>query len=103
MDFVPTQDVAYEPHDELTVVCHHDVHIRLVYRDWTGAEQERTVGRGTWPCKSTMILGYKVMDNTTDPTGWGARQDIDSIGNGIEFSVGKSLEQELPKQMRRAR
>ena len=102
MDFVPTQDVKYDPYDELTVVCHQDTHVRLVYRDWQGTEQERTVGRGTWPIKSMMLLGYKTMDPTAQ-NAWSARQDLADAGNGIEFSVGRSASMDLPRQMRRGR
>lgn len=99
MDLVPAQDVKYANLDELTLVCHPDTHIRIVYEDWNGVEQERTVGRGTWPIRSTKLLGYKVME----AGGWGERRDLADIGNGIEFSVGESFSSELPRQIRRSR
>jgi len=102
MGLVPTQDTAYEPHDEVTLVAPEAFHIRLVYEDWTGAQQERTFGRGTWPCKTTKLLGYRTMD-PQDSAGWSAVQDLADLGHSAEFSVGKSLEQTFPTQMRRAR
>ncbi|UFK26745.1 hypothetical protein [Roseobacter phage RDJL6] len=101
MDLVPAQDVTYRPYDAMTLVCHPDVHIRMVYEDWAGVEQERTMGRGTWPVRSTKLLGFKTMDHATGT--WGARQDLSEMGLGIEVSVGESLSQELPRQLRRGR
>lgn len=102
MDFVPTQDVAYEPHDELTFVCHPEQYVRLVYEDWLGNQQERTIGRGTWPIKTTKLLGFRSVESGATPT-WGPRQDLSELSVWLELSVGKSASQELPRQMRRAR
>lgn len=103
MDHVPVQNVRYSPRDEATVVCHIDTHIRVRYEDWNGEVQERTVGRGTWPLRTRMMIGYR----TKDPSGAGGwsntLHDLSELTPGIEVSVGESASMELPRQMRRSR
>ena len=72
MDLVPAQDaeLGAGQFDELTLVCHRDVHVRVVFEDWQGVQQKRTVGRGTWPIRLRRLLGYRTVDHATG--GWSA-------------------------------
>ncbi|ADK73460.1 hypothetical protein RDJLphi1_gp59 [Roseobacter phage RDJL Phi 1] len=102
MDLVPAQDAKYDPFDSMTLVCHIDTHIRVVYEDWNGTEQERTLGRGTWPVKSTKLLGFRTLDPAAE-NDWSARQDLSELKAGVEISVGASGWQQMPRQLRRGR
>ena len=108
MDHLPSagEDFGAGNYDEVTLVCHHDTHVRLVYEDWTGVQQERTVGRGTWPIRARKLLGYKTMSNPGDGTTvWGPTINVLNLATdtGIEFTVGESQSKEMPRQLRRAR
>lgn len=106
MDYVPAQDEDYgnQRFDDMTLVCHPEARIRVVYRDWEGVEQRRLMVRGTWPVKSSMILGYQVPEpDGAGGTQWSAVQDLSELGLDMELSVGWGLETDLPRAIRRGR
>lgn len=85
MDLKPLADTQYPPQDRVMVVCHIDAFGILVYKDWNGTTQERLVGRGVWPIKTTELNGLKNYHGD-DPT----IEALNVVGSTFEVTVGRS-------------
>ena len=90
MDIAPTQGTAYSPQDRITLVGHPDCMVRVQYEDWNGVVQERNIGKGTWPLKSTKLLGVRYLDSQ-GTNGWSdTLSDLSTLAPGIELSVSRA-------------
>lgn len=85
MDLKPAASLEYPPHDQVTVVCHQEAFAILVYRDWNKVQQERMIGRGTWPVKSCELIGLKDFRGEDQTV-----HALDSYTVPFEVTVGRS-------------